>query len=360
MLPFQFFKAMLSLSLLLAFGIQNTFSQTQKTENIVLITLDGMRWQEVFNGADSLLLGEAGQESEFWHSSPLERRRKLMPFTWSVLENQGQLYGNRTIGNLVNTSNTMWFSYPGYNEILTGKADDERINSNNKVNNPNITFLEHLNKIPDFQGKIRAFGSWDVFPYIINEERSDIPVNAGWEKVTGSKLTEREKILNRLKDEIQVNIGPTRLDAFTYHLALEALRNQKPKVLYIAFDETDHFAHGGKYGEYLLSANQIDRYIQEIWETLQSDPRYKEKTTLLVTTDHGRGTTTETWKGHGDEYAEAGQVWMMAIGPDTPADGEMKVEGQWNSSMIARTIFKLLGLEYPDPDAGQAIQEMVK
>lgn len=349
-----------------AMGIGNAFSQTHKTENIVLITLDGMRWQEIFKGADSLVVDDTGMIqkpgsllTDFWHPNQLERRKMLLPFIWSTLASQGQIYGNRTFGNLVNNSNTMWFSYPGYNEVLTGKADDERINHNKKINNPNITFLEYLNQLPDFQGEVMAFGSWDAFPYIINEERSKVPVNAGYENASGPNVTERELLLNRLQGEVRRPLGGGRLDPFTHHFALEALKKHKPKVLYIAYGETDSWAHNGKYDQYLWAARQTDQYIREIWEILQADPHYKDKTTLIITTDHGRGNSKTSWKDHGDEIAEAGEVWMMAIGPDTPAKGEMKIQGQWYSAMIARTIFRMLGLEYPDPNAGKVIQEMI-
>ena len=32
------------------------FSQSRKTENLVIVTPDGMRWQEVFGGIDSLIV----------------------------------------------------------------------------------------------------------------------------------------------------------------------------------------------------------------------------------------------------------------------------------------------------------------
>jgi hypothetical protein len=63
----------------------------------------------------------------------------------------------------------MWFSYPGYNEILTGKADDQNIFSNDKIPNPNETILEQFAKTYD-PLKVAAFGSWDVFDYIVNQE----------------------------------------------------------------------------------------------------------------------------------------------------------------------------------------------
>ncbi|MDF2157261.1 alkaline phosphatase family protein [Algoriphagus sp. CAU 1675] len=361
-------KRNLLLTLALFLGAAQAFSQTNyKTENIVLITLDGMRWQEVFKGADSLLVDDTGMIKtagslleDFWDENSQIRREKLLPFFWNTLAKEGQIYGNRAYGNFVNNSNSMWFSYPGYNEVLSGFADDERINSNSKINNPNVTFLEYLNQRPEYQGKVMAFGSWDVFPYIVNEERSGVPVNAGFDKAEGNNLTDRELLINRMQDEIRGPWGGVRLDPFTHHYALEAIKKHKPKVLYIAYGETDDWAHGNHYDEYLWSARQTDDYIREIWEMIQSDPQYKDKTTMIITTDHGRGTSKTSWRSHGASIPVAGQIWMAAIGPDTPAGGEMKVEGQWYSARIARTIFTLLGLEYPDEKAGAVIEEMIQ
>src|SRR5688572_29601473 len=90
----------------------------QKTENVFIITLDGFRWQELYSGADSLLISNkkyvkdtVGLAKEFWAATPAKRRSILMPFFWSVIGKQGQLYGNRKFDNHVNCSNKMWFSY---------------------------------------------------------------------------------------------------------------------------------------------------------------------------------------------------------------------------------------------------------
>jgi len=166
--------------------------------------------------------------------------------------------------------------------------------------------------------------------------------------------------VNRMQQEIRGPWEGVRLDPFTQNYALEAIKKYKPKVLYIAYGETDDWAHGGKYDQYIWSAKQTDQYIKEIWETLQSDPQYKDKTTLIISVDHGRGTSKTSWKSHGASIAEAGEIWLMAMGPDTPATGEMKVEGQWTSAMVARTVFRLLGMEYPDAKAAPAVKEMFK
>lgn len=344
-----------------------TQAQEYKTENVILITLDGMRWQEVFTGADSLLVDDTGMiESpgsllaEFWNVNPLVRREKLFPFFWNTLAKEGQIYGNRAYGNFVNNQNTMWFSYPGYNEFLCGFADDSRITSNDKTDNPNKTLLEYLNQMPEYQGKVMAFGSWDVFPYIINESRSGIPVNAGFDVAEGDDLSPEELLTNKMQKEIRGPWGGVRLDVFTQNYAMAALKNKKPKVLYIAYGETDDWAHENHYDQYLWSAKQTDAYIKEIWDFVQSDPQYKDKTTLIIGTDHGRGTSKTSWRSHGSSVRYAGEIWLAVIGPDTPALGEMKTSGQWQSAMVARTVFKLLGLEYPDEKAAPTIQEMLK
>ncbi|WP_332914079.1 hypothetical protein [Algoriphagus boritolerans] len=81
---------------------------------------------------------------------------------------------------------------------------------------------------------------------------------------------------------------------------------------------------------------------------------------MIITTDHGRGTNKSSWRSHGSSIPIAGEIWIAAIGPDTPPGGEMKTPGQWQSAMIARTIFQLLGMEYPDPKAFPAVKEMVR
>lgn len=137
---------------------------------MVLITLDGFRWQELFTGADPKLIANknyVGDTTElknsFWKESAEKRRETLLPFIWTEVTKLGEIHGNREAGSKVNLTNKMWFSYPGYNEILTGKADDEHITSNDKIYNQNITILEEFNATPKYKGKVAAFTSWDVF-----------------------------------------------------------------------------------------------------------------------------------------------------------------------------------------------------
>ncbi len=338
-----------------------------KTENIILITLDGLRWQEVFSGAESRLLlsktyakDTAASYQLFWRETPQQRREMLMPFFWKVMAKQGQLYGNRQEGNNVNVTNTMWFSYPGYNEILTGHADDTNITSNDPVDNPNQTVLEFLNKQKEFQGKVAAFSSWETFPWIINTTRSGVPVNAGYKTVTVNS-NEREKLMNELMFQLPNESGGTRPDAFTFHYAFEHLKKNNPRVLFISFDETDHFAHEGEYDRYLTSAQYTDGFIKSLWEWIQSEPHYKDKTTLIVTTDHGRGDTgIDDWRHHGNKMANCDQIWFAFLGPDTPPMGEVKAEQQLYQNQLAATVASLLGVEWKtETKKGDAIRTVM-
>ena len=53
-----------------------------------------------------------------------EGREELMPFLWRSMASKGQLYGNGLYGNKMNVSNPYKISYPGYNEIITGRPTD--------------------------------------------------------------------------------------------------------------------------------------------------------------------------------------------------------------------------------------------
>ena len=200
-------------------------------------------------------------------------------------------------------TNGLWFSYPGYNEMFSGVADP-RVDSNDKVPNPNVTVLEWLNTRPGFEGRVAAFGSWDVLPFIVNAGRSHIPVGSGFTPVPSAK-TERERAINELATDLPAywDYGP--FDAPMVYAALESLRTTKPRVLYIMLGEGDEWAHAGKYELYLDAALRSDRFIERVWNTLQAIPRYANQTTLLVTTDHGRGATTADWTDHGTKVPAA-------------------------------------------------------
>ena len=337
----------------------------QKTENLVIITLDGMRWQEVFKGVDNTLMNDTlynhgikEMKDKFWSEQEDERRARLFPFIWNVVAKQGQMYGNRKYDNKVDNANPYWFSYPGYNEIFTGYPDTA-VNSNDKIYNKNENVLEFINKQKGYTGRVAAFTTWDVFPYIFNQPRSGIYVNADVDTLPFK--TTALSLVNDMQFLTTRPIG-VRPDLFTYFAAREYLKEYKPKVLYIAFDETDDFAHAGMYDQYIGSAYAQDAMIADLWKLLQSLPLYKDKTTLLITCDHGRGDKVKSnWKHHGSKIEDAHEIWMAAMGPDTKPMGEIKASMQLYQAQLATTMAALLGFNFkPAHPVKEAVRSVFK
>ncbi|HEV7501697.1 MAG TPA: hypothetical protein VGQ33_16895, partial [Vicinamibacteria bacterium] len=332
----------------------------RRTENVVLITTDGLRWQEVFSGAEEALLtkdaGVADPEGlrlEFWRDTPAARREVLLPFLWQVLAKQGQLYGNADQGSVARVTNGHNFSYPGYNELLSGLADP-RIDSNDKKPNPNVTVLEWLNGREPYRGRVGAFCSWDAFPWILNRERSGLVVNAGFELMTAAGEGRDMVMLNQLLADTTPAADGVRHDSFTYAAALAHVQAARPRVLYISYGETDDWAHAGRYDHYLHSAQRFDRFVRQLWDEMQGIDQYRGKTTFVITTDHGRGQGLTGWKSHGEKIPESENIWIGVLGPDTPPLGESTETKTVTQSQVAATVAAALGENFAKAMPGVA------
>lgn len=325
--------------------------QPARASNVLVVTMDGLRWQEVFGGLQSDLLTKAAGgvgdaeslEARFGGPSPEQRRQKLMPFLWGVMANNGQVFGDASRDSHARVTNGLRFSYPGYSEMLVGFADP-RINSNDKVPNPNVTVLEWLHRRPGFDGRVAAFASWELLRWIVNEERSGVHANGEGAPVA-RPATDRDRLLNEFAADLPPYWGATRFDAPTGFGALEYLKTHRPRVLYVMLGETDEWAHGRRYDLYLDAALRNDRFVQRLWETAQGLPEYAEKTALLVATDHGRGETAADWTSHGEKVPAADRIWMAAMGPGVPSLG-VRAGDRVTQAQIAATIAALVGEDY--------------
>ena len=336
-------------------GSQPSGQGALKTRNILLVTTDGLRWQEVFGGADSALLNRedggvldvTALKAQFDLNGRQERRKALMPFLWSVIAKEGQIFGDPPTGSEVKVTNGRNFSYPGYNEIFTGWADSS-IDNNNKVPNHNVTVLEWLNRMEPFRDRVAAFGSWDVFPYIHHRWRSGLSIPAAWHPKIGKDLSEEEKAIAKLMAETPRLWAECCFDTFTFHSALGYLKRRKPQVLYLGLGETDEWAHAGRYDLYLTAAHRVDDYLKTLWETVQSMPEYRGTTTMIVTTDHGRGDAPTGWKSHGAHIKGSERIWIAVIGPDTaPRSRENHIPfPPMTQSQVAATLAAFLGQDY--------------
>lgn len=305
---------------------------------LVLVTLDGVRWHEMFEGPDRTIVADKRYvDPDIRHDviAPAfvdvpDPAAALMPFVQTVIARQGVLWGDPRKGQCAEVSNGWAVSYPGYNEILTGRPDPA-ISGNEPLANPNMTFMERLNRNPAYTGQIGVAGNWDLFAKIFNTPRSHLAVNAGLD--------------GHYPSEVRVEREAFRLIA------------AHTRVIYVALGDTDEYAHAGNYAMVLAALERADDMVRRIWETMQADPFYRGQTTLLITTDHGRGDSAdEAWREHGSlayyrKYPDDGpayrttgvigsdKVWFAALGVavarDRPAPSACQHSAQIAASALA-------------------------
>ena len=325
-----------------------------KTQNVVLIVSDGLRWQEIFTGADPTLLndkeggswlGEPELRKRYWREDVDARRALLFPFLWGTVAKQGQIYGNQLKGSVAHVTNGKAFSYPGYNEMSTGYPNDA-IDSNEFGPNPNASVFEWLNKFDEFHGQIAVYGTWDAYQRIFNKSRSGLVIQTGWTLPPKAHETPRDALLRELYETT------TRFDdedvgnSFLQIPLLDYVKASHPRVLFVGYGETDNWAHQGRYDLVLDSAHRMDYLVHQLWDTMQAMPQYHGTTTFIITTDHGRGGGLTEWKEHGVEQRGSENIWIAVLGPDTAPLGERTHVAPVTQAQIAATVAAFVGKDY--------------
>jgi hypothetical protein len=326
--------------------------------NVILVTIDGLRNEELFGGIDERVLGSVENsgieyESEsarvrtaYAGSSPDLSRSALMPFFWTELVPNGVLLGNESNGGGVRVTNKELFSAPGYIEILTGEPHDDVV-SNDLIRYPYPSFMEYAK---DALGlgytDVATIGSWEGFATLSSSRPDLFFTNTGFEEVKPEYATERMRWLGEIQHDI-ISLWPEgRSDAVTFGMSVECLLEFKPRVLYIAFGETDDWAHQRRYDRYLDYIHVFDSYLERLWTLLQSMDEYRDNTTLIVTTDHGRPHDPKEWVEHGAGMAGSEAIWIAIIGSRVPHRGEVAPPTPVTQSDVAATALKALGLDY--------------
>lgn len=316
----------LILALVGVWGTLAAQAQTTHADNVVLVTIDGFRWQDLFRGADpSLVESDAARAS--YVDAP-DRAQALAPFLLSFAQT-GALIGNRDQGSCARMSNEYWFSYPGYAELLAGRPNSHA-RSNRALPNEDVTVLERLSQRPDFAGSVRAYAEWSVVKSILNVERSQLPVF-----VPPDEEAAHDPQVMAAAREIFGNL---------------------PRVTWLALGDTDNRAHEGDYDAYLAAAHEADAYVQALWNAIEADPRTAGRTTMIVTADHGRGESEGgRWRGHGSghwrgivvpglRHKGSDAIFIAARGPGIVATDAYDHGQCASASQVAGTLLQSLGL----------------
>jgi hypothetical protein len=320
---------------------------------VVLFTLDGSRIEEMFFGVDTAILraqlkpGLRVEDHElyqrYWAPTPQARREKLMPFFWGTLMRQhGSIAGNPALRSRVHVTNRHLISYPGYSELLVGRALDDVIASNAATQNPNRTVLEFLQSSHRLsKQQVAVFASWPVLRMVVEQTPGALTVNAGTEQYDSpDPAVQRDSEWQFATPTPRAGI---RYDVYTARFAMDYLARHRPRVLHISLDDTDGWAHDSRYDRVLDAYARTDRILQELWEWLQSQPDYRGRTSLLITTDHGRGRTPADWHNHHEHTAGGSETWMAFVSPGWSRRGEWVNHVPLTASQVPATLITWMG-----------------
>ncbi len=328
-----------------------------RTENVILVTLDGVRVEELFSGMDAAIAASTAEDDysdievsreRYWRKSAEERRLALLPFFWGTLAPLGVVLGNAEHGSRVKVRNAIKWSSPGYIEIMTGAPQPDVVD-NTLVRYPYRTIAEYIaTELNLEKSQVAQFGSWDGFKLTASSQDDAFVMNGAYEALPPDLSTPEMDTLVALRKDIQGLWEESSNDVLTYRLAQAYLVRHKPRFLWLGLSQSDDWAHAARYDRLLDYLHLADRLLSELWATVPADDAYRDNTTLIITTDHGRGRAPDDWMEHDETIAGSEDIWIAVVGPDTPATGEARRLATVYQGDVAPTIARLLQLDPQD------------
>jgi hypothetical protein len=239
----------------------------QQTKHIVIVVIDGARYTETFGDTS--------------HAN--------IPHIWNDLRPLGTMYTAFS-----NEGQTV--TIPGHASILTGTWQYLPNDGTQRPTQP--TIFEYFRK---------QFGAESTTCWVaLGKSKLDV-LSSSTHPQYGMEYTASIRTSN---DEYN--------DSVACDNAGWVLRNYHPSLTIVNFPQTDNRGHGGVWDEYLAALRNADAFAASLWGLIQEDTLLHNRTTMILTNDHGRH--TYNFSGHGDGCEGCRHILLLILGPDTPAD----------------------------------------
>ncbi len=319
------------------------------TRNVILVTIDGARWQEIFRGVDAAL----AQENDL----PVRDARALLPNIYRRLVDGGVAIGAPGHGAPMFASGPEFMSLPGYQELLTGRPPSDCLSNHC----PAITTPTLLDRVREAfnlpRDGVAAISSWERMERATSVDNRSIVLSAGANHgPTRDALRVNECASATLDLAARAGSAPGhvdyRSDRYTGRLALEYLRAKRPRVLFVGLGDTDEYGHAGDYRWYLDAFGQLDLFIGDLFATLDRMGEYGAQTSVVLTTDHG---WSDDFSDHGGEEPASARVWLLAGGGAVPRRGLVEAGREYHLADVTPTLLSLLGV----PTQGGEVRSLV-
>jgi hypothetical protein len=338
-----------------------------KRGRIVLVTIDGVRAEDVFDGADPSLRPGSDVAS-------FRRPEAVMPRTYRLVATRGVALGAERKGcGAVHTASGANISLPGYLEIFTGRRTRCRDNNCDRTTSPTVMDeAVHAGIAP-----VASIGSWEILDRAVSNRSFPITHASGADPSMPAPVpmlvaegTQRwpeprpitNDVLEQLvavgeRAEAYPGHGRYRPDASTTAIALEYLRSAKPAFLHVGLGDPDEYGHRNDYPAYLSSIGEADAFIGKVADTLDAMGELGARTTVIVTTDHGRN---RDFQHHGAYSLSSARTFVLAFGAHVATRGVACPAHDVTLADIAPTIRVLTGLPSdPSRESGHPIEEIV-
>ena len=293
---------------------------------VVIVTLDGVRWHEVFEGVDARLAASHGLSPDDVVSAA-----ELTPNLHRIVAMGGAALGAPGHGAAISASGPNFVSLPGYAELLSGRRAT-RCRDNQCTGGGARTLLDEFSaSSARGASQVALFTSWPDIARVASEKGSVA--------------------------EPLPRPGNFRPDAVTADLAIAHLKAHPPKFMFLGLGEPDEFGHQNDYAGYLNALRRADARIAEIDQELTRLAAHGTRTALFVTADHGRA---DSFVEHGAKFPESARVWLIAAGSAVRGSGFVAAPSQRRLADLAPTVRQIAGLAPDiDPEAGMPLRELL-
>ncbi|MBI2843262.1 MAG: alkaline phosphatase family protein [Armatimonadetes bacterium] len=266
------------------------------TQNVFICVMDGVRYSETFG----------------------DPSHKYIPHIWNDLRPQGTIYTNFYNAGITVTR-------PGHSSLVTGTWQTCS-NDGPRMSMPSI-FDYYLDECKVPRSKVWIIfgkGSYAFSPATAFPQYADCP-KPNFEAGVGEDADGDEKVLARV-----------------FHV----METDHPSLVLINFGHTDSSGHGGPFAEHTKAIQTCDEMMWRLWQKIQTDSAYKDKTTLILTNDHGRHDEPHgDYNWHGCDCEGCQHIMLAVLGPDTPKN--ISISRRALLIDIAPTAGELLGFRTP-------------
>jgi hypothetical protein len=167
-------------------------------------------------------------------------------------------------------------------------------------------------------------------------------------------LTGTQLELNRMAEVLKLSVDDFAAharslaspDEMSVFVARQLMRQLAPSLLWVTLHDID-VAHSGTFSLYIEGIQRCDRLCAELWQAIQKDPEYANKTTMFILPDFGRDSDIDSG-GNGFQHHRTGDqlsrtTWMMVLGPGVRQN--VVVDRPVESIDLIPTLGSLLGFD---------------